>query len=243
MNKLELAYLAGAIDSDGYISIKRSTYHLRVRGDAVNALYHEIVGLKQVTPHIPDLLKTTFGGSLGIDKPSTVNGKALYRWHVTDKSATDAIVALLPYLRVKKRQADLVIELRESKGGHYWQAAHWFAIEYPNWREMEMLTTDEANTLLRYKHPNNLSQAVRNGTLLALPYNHAGRWEGQQPRYPRVLVERVASQRGRGGRANVQAPELIAWKERLYTEVKGLNRIGIGEHPISMRTGPYTPLA
>ena len=59
-----LAYLAGAMDSDGCISVKRSTYAMRVRGDAGTPVFSERVIFKQVTPEIPTLLKELFGGSL-----------------------------------------------------------------------------------------------------------------------------------------------------------------------------------
>jgi len=78
------AYLAGAIDSDGSIGIKRSTYHQRVRGDARNAVFIERVMLKQVTPQIPELLHQTFGGHLKLQKPACgKNGRPLYAWQFT----------------------------------------------------------------------------------------------------------------------------------------------------------------
>jgi hypothetical protein len=52
----ELAYLAGAI------GIKRSTYAMRVRGDAGAPTFSERVALRQVTPEIPTMLKAHFGG-------------------------------------------------------------------------------------------------------------------------------------------------------------------------------------
>jgi hypothetical protein len=44
MSKVALfAYLAGAMDSDGCISVKRSTYAMRVRGDAAAPIFSERV--------------------------------------------------------------------------------------------------------------------------------------------------------------------------------------------------------
>lgn len=111
-----LAYLAGAIDSDGCISVKRSTYAMRVRGDAGAAVYSERVMLKQVTPQIPTLLKETFGGSFRIDKkPSAKRGRDLYSWQVTDRQAAECLRALLPFLRIKREQALNCLALREIK--------------------------------------------------------------------------------------------------------------------------------
>lgn len=110
-----LAYLAGAIDSDGSIGIRRSTYHQRVRGDARAPVYSERVGLKQVTPQIPELLKECFGGHLGTTRSQTANGRDLLSWQVTDKAAAECLRALLPFLRVKRAQAENCLALRASK--------------------------------------------------------------------------------------------------------------------------------
>lgn len=110
-----LAYLAGAIDSDGTIGIKRSTYAMRVRGDAGAAVFSERVALRQVTPDIPRMLKRVFGGSLYMTKPSSKNGRALYSWAATDMRAVSCITALLPYLKVKRKQAQNCLALRRIK--------------------------------------------------------------------------------------------------------------------------------
>lgn len=109
------AYLAGAIDSDGSIGIRRSTYAMRVRGDARQPMFGERISFKQVTPQIPDLLKCTFGGSLMIQRPSTTKGRQLYYWEATNRVAAAALVAVLPYLRIKRAQAQACLDLRASK--------------------------------------------------------------------------------------------------------------------------------
>lgn len=108
------AYLAGAIDSDGSIGIRRSTYAAR-HGDGRQATYSERVCLKQVTPQIPDLLRETFGGSLMMQKPSAAKGRPLYYWEATNQVAALALTAMLPYLRVKRAQAENALALRASK--------------------------------------------------------------------------------------------------------------------------------
>lgn len=113
--ELELAYLAGAIDSDGTIGIKRSTYSMRVRGDAGAAVFSERVALRQTSPIVPTMLKERFGGSLYMTKPSAAKGKPLYSWAATDLRATECLKALLPYLRIKQEQAANCVALREVK--------------------------------------------------------------------------------------------------------------------------------
>jgi len=115
MDEIMKSYLAGCIDCDGSISIKRSTYHMRVIGDAHQPTYSERIMFKQITPDVTDLLKKYFGGYARVEKPSCKNGKKLYAWQVTDKQAYECATILLPYLKVKKRQAEIVVELRKLK--------------------------------------------------------------------------------------------------------------------------------
>jgi hypothetical protein len=110
-----LAYLAGVIDSDGSISVRRSTYAQRVRGDSAGPIYSERVTVKQVTPEAIDLLKETFGGYRFTADPSAKRGRALHGWEVTDRSAADTLRDLLPFLRIKRAQAANCLRLRELK--------------------------------------------------------------------------------------------------------------------------------
>lgn len=110
-----LAYLAGAIDSDGSIGIRCSTYAMRVTGDSRQPAYQERICFKQVTPQIPELLKATFGGSLMIQGPSVTKGRHLHYWEATNRVAANALALLLPYLRIKAAQAEACLALRASK--------------------------------------------------------------------------------------------------------------------------------
>lgn len=116
MTKRELfAYLAGAIDSDGTIGVKCSTYAMRVTGNCKAPNYSERVALRQVQPDVPTLLRDTFGGSLYMTKPSAPNGRPLWSWSTTDMRAVSALRSMLPYLRVKRAQAENALALREVK--------------------------------------------------------------------------------------------------------------------------------
>lgn len=115
MEQVTLAYLAGIIDADGTIGVKRSTYAARVTRDCRQPTYSERIVVRQVQPEAIELLKETFGGYVGISKPSSKKGRPLFHWSVTDKKAASALAALLPFLRIKKRQAENCLKLREVK--------------------------------------------------------------------------------------------------------------------------------
>lgn len=114
MDSIVLAYLAGVIDSDGSIGIKRSTYGMR-HGNGGQPTFSERVMCRQVTPEAIDLLRETFGGYRGITASSTPRGKPLHSWQVTDLKAVACLQALRPFLRVKAAQAENALALRVVK--------------------------------------------------------------------------------------------------------------------------------
>ena len=111
----ELAYCAGVIDSDGTIGVKRSTYAMRVTKDSQQPTYSERVCVKQVEPHAVRLLNSLFGGYMSKAPASCGKGKPLFVWQVTDRKAAGCLKALLPFLRIKKAQAENCLRLREIK--------------------------------------------------------------------------------------------------------------------------------
>jgi hypothetical protein len=60
-----------------------------------------------------ELLAATFGGKIGREKRQDASRRPLFVWHVSDKKAGEICRILLPYLRVKRAQADLLIRHRE----------------------------------------------------------------------------------------------------------------------------------
>jgi len=75
-----MAYLAGIIDADGTIGIKRSTYSMR-HGGSSQPVFSERVCVKQVTPEVIDLLYETFGGYRFTAGPGSRNGRPMHGWH------------------------------------------------------------------------------------------------------------------------------------------------------------------
>lgn len=88
---LILAYLAGIIDSDGCITINRST--------RAGKTY---------------LAASVWGGSISRYEPKNPEHRPQFQWSRTGSAAAEAIAELLPYLRVKREQAALALELHES---------------------------------------------------------------------------------------------------------------------------------
>jgi hypothetical protein len=110
MKQTTLAYLAGLIDGEGYIGIKKSH-----RPDAVSAIYHERIQVRMVHEGAIALLARTLGGNYYLEKAHATNGRPLYCWQASDALAARILAAVLPHLIVKRDSALNVLALRTSK--------------------------------------------------------------------------------------------------------------------------------
>jgi hypothetical protein len=95
-----LAYLAGVIDSDGFVGVQRQAK----RGRLYFGVRVGITGTRR-QPH--DLAAATFGGNV-------TEHDGNFQWMRTGRSAPAVLVAVRPYLRVKARQADLALALQAA---------------------------------------------------------------------------------------------------------------------------------
>ena len=112
----DLAYMAGVIDSDGYIGIVKQS---ETRRKHTTEYFRTVITVSQVQLEAIELLRERLGGSFGItQRQKGSNWKSLYRWGVYNKKDTKRILEmLLPYLKIKRKQAEMVIaycELRED---------------------------------------------------------------------------------------------------------------------------------
>lgn len=102
------AYLAGLVDGEGYVGIKKSNRK-------PNPVYHERIQIRMVHEEAIALLAETLGGNYYREQPHADGGRPLYCYQASDRKAADIALALLPYLRVKRLSALNLLELRASK--------------------------------------------------------------------------------------------------------------------------------
>lgn len=101
-----LAYLAGMIDGDGYITINRSVRAGKVyHGPAVG-----IAGTRR-EPH--DLAASLWGGAVSRYAPKNPNHRPQFQWSRQGAKAAMIIRAIEPYLLVKREHAWLALHLWE----------------------------------------------------------------------------------------------------------------------------------
>lgn len=105
---LTLAYLAGMIDGDGYVTITRSSH----KGKLYHAPQIGIAGTRR-EPH--DLAASIWGGTVSCYKPKIAGHRPQFQWSRTGAFAAAAIEAIQPYLRVKYEQAELALDLWEHR--------------------------------------------------------------------------------------------------------------------------------
>ena len=100
--KTLLAYTAGIIDGEGSIMITRGgSYRMRVQ-----------VGM--VEEYIPKWLHFSFGGSLQIrrmEKPK----RNIAQWTIANQLAAEFLKAILPYLKIKRGQAEIALEFQSQR--------------------------------------------------------------------------------------------------------------------------------
>lgn len=103
-----LAYLAGVIDSDGYISAQI--------GKQTGTVYvAPVVGIAGTNRAPHDLAASLFGGNVGTYLPhgERAGNRLQYQWQRYGRKSVPVIEAILPYLRVKADQAHLALWLNE----------------------------------------------------------------------------------------------------------------------------------
>ncbi len=121
---LTLAYLAGVIDSDGYISI--------VRSERNGSLYHAPqIGISGTRRQPHDLAASIWGGAVSLYHPKNPAHRGQYQWSRQGAVAATAIEAVLPFLRIKGDHALLALDLWQNiEDGRCEDPFPWFGPHY-----------------------------------------------------------------------------------------------------------------
>lgn len=113
IKKTDWAYIAGVIDSDGYIGLTRSKENRRTK-ETYN--YRPTITVTQVEPEAIMLLKETGLGTFGISGQQSKKHRSLFRWGIYNyRDVKIFIKNILPYLRIKKEQATILFQYCEHR--------------------------------------------------------------------------------------------------------------------------------
>jgi len=116
MTKTDIAYIAGIIDGEGYVGIKKTKAYPS-QGRKTPG-YHARLQVRMTHEGAIRFLADTLGGSYYREKPHSDNGKPLFCYQASDKKARTILSTVLPYLKVKIASAETVLALRswQSEG-------------------------------------------------------------------------------------------------------------------------------
>jgi hypothetical protein len=109
----DLIYAAGIIDGEGNVSLITQA----VRDKRKTLSYIGIVQVEMSDEPTIQFLRDLFGVGYVCTYPRNPKHKQLWRWVAKSASARKVCWDLLPYLRIKQRQAELVITLPVWKQG------------------------------------------------------------------------------------------------------------------------------
>jgi hypothetical protein len=117
----DLAWAAGFIDGEGTISLR---LHVNTQG---NTYIYPTLQAANTNVEMLQELRYMFGGSIHAVKQ--VDGrKRVHRWTCGSRQSVEAIRLLLPYLKLKRPQAALVLEaaaFRDDRETHRMSQKQW----------------------------------------------------------------------------------------------------------------------
>lgn len=111
MRKTDLAYLAGVLDSDGYITVNRTTRNKA--GGRKQVCHTAKVGIAGTRRQPHDFAASLFGGSVFAYEPKNPAHRTQFQWQVSGRMAVPILRSVRPFLLIKGPQADLAIELQK----------------------------------------------------------------------------------------------------------------------------------
>lgn len=114
---IDLAYAAGIMDGEGTIGVTELAVKY-TSGDRArrrkSSSFRDYIAVVMCDPIVPRWLSKKFGGAVYEYAGRKSGHKPTYRWHLNGKRAADFCALVLPYLRLKREQAKLVIEFRSK---------------------------------------------------------------------------------------------------------------------------------
>ena len=107
-----LAYVAGIIDGEGCIRIVT-----RKPRNGKSTQHSLMLQVAQKDGILMDWLYGNFGGMVYLKNKRTDGSDWIYEWRVMEKKAAEVLKQILPFLTVKKRQAELGLRFQTHKTG------------------------------------------------------------------------------------------------------------------------------
>jgi len=112
MKITDIAYIAGLVDGEGYIGIKKTKAYKSQ--DRKTPSYHARIQIRMVDEPAIRFISECLGGSYYKEKQHSIKTRRpLYCYQASDKCAENILTTIIPFLLVKKVSAQTVLELRK----------------------------------------------------------------------------------------------------------------------------------
>jgi len=125
--EMNLEYLAGLFDGEGYFSINRR----QNRGNEISYRLYASITLRQYS--ILKEIQEFAGGVVRQSSEATIRHASCFIWTVIGKEAAELAHAIKDKLRAKKQQAELAIQYQvlknQNRGGQPNSEERWSALE------------------------------------------------------------------------------------------------------------------
>ncbi len=145
MTRLEaLAYAAGIMDGEGTIEI--NVKNPKKGGYGQKSPWHYLrVSVANTDVGLIYWFQRNFGGAVGKPRRSSRGGrKSILTWAIVSKQASDFLKLVLPYLMVKKRQAELGVDFHDTKCGKKGLSPSEFELKIRYWYKTEISRLNKA---------------------------------------------------------------------------------------------------
>lgn len=106
------AYLAGIVDGEGCITITRLSPNEKQH--TKNYRFQFTLVIVNTSPALITWLHDNFGGRVVRKKVDRTRHKQTWAWVLKESAAIPLLKRLLPYMVIKRRQAEAVIELKRD---------------------------------------------------------------------------------------------------------------------------------
>ena len=122
VNELKKAYYAGIIDGDGWVTIANGGN----KKDSQIPTQRMVVGLAQCWVPILVEIQKEYGGNIGRlnRNKKNPNHRDWFNWQVANLQAKRFIEDILPYLVIKKEQAELALKWQDIKSNRHYGRGH-----------------------------------------------------------------------------------------------------------------------
>ena len=112
LTETEKAYLAGLFEADGCVNISTR----KGRQAATVSHFLQVVFSQSNQPFLRRWRDKVNLGSLHKAKGSELSKKEHWRWHLSDRQAEKLLNLILPYLDMKRDQAEIALAFMKTKG-------------------------------------------------------------------------------------------------------------------------------